>query len=185
MTHTLSGMAMAVPLAVAAPAALSSDAVSRAFAMDDSTKMLPTGVQRHCAQQWRLPVRVYVGGYRDLTLAEWYGTPYHNTDHFQKITDIGITPVFLSQDSSRSGWYLEYGIGAHPLSAAYNDSWRRRSVAYEFGDHIGAGHVPKSTVDAGLLLQHFPNGGIKLPNNGVNFAMLRTNKVTWTWTQTT
>jgi len=184
MTYTLSGMAMAVPLAVAAPAAFSSDAVSPA-AKGNNTKIMSIGTQRHWAQQWRLPDRVYVDGYRDLTLAEWYAAPHHNTDRFQKITDIGITSVFRSQDSRRSGWYLEDGIGAHLLSAAYTDSWRRWSMTYDLGDHIGARYVTKSAIDVGLLPQRFSNDGIKLPNNGMNFAMSRTNKVTLTWPQTT
>ena len=47
------------------------------------------------------------------------------------------------------------------------------STAFEFADHIGLGYVFNNKFDLGLRVQHYSNAGIKKPNNGENFVVLR------------
>lgn len=149
------------------------DAVSLAYATGNSTKMLRIGTQWRWDRQWQVSGGANVSGYWDLTLAEWRGTRYRNVDQAQNITDIGITPVFRLQKDDCVGWYGEAGIGAHLFSAIYDNAGSRLSTAFEFGDHVGFGYVTTAGMDIGLLFQHFSNGRIKQPNDGVNFAMIR------------
>jgi lipid A 3-O-deacylase len=87
--------------------------------------------------------------------------------------DIGITPVLRYQRNDGHGWYGEVGIGLHLLSDDYNNNGRELSTHFQFGDHIGAGYVFPQGLEIGLGYQHFSNGSIKKPNDGVNFTVLR------------
>ena len=77
------------------------------------------------------------------------------------------------QHDSLRGWYAEAGIGAHVLSALYDNGGKQLATRFQFGDHVGAGYVFANGAELGLSVQHFSNGGIKKPNDGVNFAILR------------
>jgi hypothetical protein len=155
------------------PSASAADSVSGEFATGNKTKMIRLGAQWNWEKSWFRSNGTQLGGYWDLTLADWRGTRYRNTDQTQNIVDIGITPVFRFQASSRKGMYGEAGVGAHLMSHVYNNNGRRLSTAFEFGDHLAAGYVFTNGLDVGLKVQHFSNGGIKQPNNGVNFAVIR------------
>ena len=135
--------------------------------------MLRVGAQWKWGRTWWQSNGAHLGGYWDATLAQWRGNHYQNTDATQNITDIGLTPVFRFQSDTLKGWYGEAGIGAHLLSHLYDNNGRRLSTAFEFGDHIGVGYVFTNNLDLGVKYQHFSNGGIKEPNNGVNFTVVR------------
>lgn len=169
----MSRIAVSIILAAAAAVAHAADSVSMAYASGNSTKMVRIGAQWRWDREWRVSDGINVGGYWDLTLAEWHATRYRNADRTRNITDIGITPVYRVQNDSRIGWYGEAGVGAHLLSAVYDNAGRQLSTAFEFGDHVGVGYVTRAGVEVGLLFQHFSNGGIKHPNNGVNFGVVR------------
>lgn len=164
---------LAILIASAGVSAHAADSASLAYASGNSTQMARVGVQWRWDRQWRVAEGVNIGGYWDLTLAQWHGTRYRNTDRTQNITDIGFTPVFRLQNDSRIGWYGEAGIGVHLLSSVYDNAGRQLSTAFQFGDHVGVGYVTRTGWDVGLLFQHFSNGGIKQPNGGVNFGMVR------------
>jgi lipid A 3-O-deacylase len=162
-----------VMLAAANRVAHAADGMSYSFATGNSTKMIRVGTQWMWDKKWSVSEGLHIGGYWDLSIAQWQGRRYRSTDSHQNITDIGITPVFRLQKDSRVGWYAEGGVGAHLLSELYDNGGHQLSTAFEFGDHIGIGYVTASEIDVGLLIQHFSNGGIKHPNNGVNFAVVR------------
>jgi lipid A 3-O-deacylase len=147
--------------------------VSAEFATGNKTKMVRVGAQWNWERKFFQSNGTHLGGYWDLTLAQWRGTRFQHTDNTQDITDIGLTPVFRFQSDSLKGLYGEAGIGAHYLSDLYDNNGRRLSTNFEFGDHLGVGYVFESGLDVGVKFQHFSNGGIKHPNNGVNFAVLR------------
>ena len=88
-------------------------------------------------------------------------------------TDIGLTPVLRYQALDRTGWYAEFAIGAHLFSDLYDNDGHKLSTRFEFGDHVGFGYVFSNRFDLGLKYQHFSNGGIKEPNSGVNWTVLR------------
>lgn len=149
------------------------DSASIEFGTGNKTKLARVGMQWEWEKKWWQSNGSHIGGYWDLTLARWHGTQFKNIPgDTQNITDIGITPVFRFQRDDQKGPYLEAGIGAHYLSDLYNNNGRRLSTRFEFGDHLGVGYVFQNNLDLTLKFQHFSNGGIKQPNNGVNFAIL-------------
>lgn len=115
-----------------------------------------------------------MGGYWQGTLAHWSAKRYGATRSDQEdLIDVGITPVLRYQRHDGRGWYAELGIGVHWLSDDYNNNGRELSTHFQFGDHLGAGYVFSQGLEIGLSYQHFSNGSIKQPNDGVNFAIVR------------
>jgi hypothetical protein len=150
------------------------DSASAEFATGNKTQMARVGAQWKWDRQWLQSNGTHIGGYWDLTLAQWRGTQFQNVSgRKQNITSIGITPVFRFQRDTLKGPYAEAGIGIHYLSDLYNNNDRQLSTRFEFGDHLGIGYVFRNNLDVGLKIQHFSNGGIKQPNGGVNFAVVR------------
>lgn len=150
------------------------DSTSFEVGTGNKTQLVRLGVQSDWDKRWFASNGSHLGGYWDYTVSGWRGTKYRNVSgENQNIADIGITPVFRFQSDSKTGLYAEAGIGVHLLSELYDNNARRLSTRFQFGDHIGVGYVFNNKFDLGLRFQHFSNGGIKQPNNGVNFAVLR------------
>ncbi|SNT27055.1 Lipid A 3-O-deacylase (PagL) [Noviherbaspirillum humi] len=164
----------AVLLTLYPVAASAVDSASLEFGTGNKTQMARLGVQWQWDKQWFKTNGMHLGGYWDLTLAQWRGNQFQGIrDNRQNITDIGITPVLRFQSDNRKGFYGELGIGAHYLSELYDNNGRRLSTRFEFGDHVGVGYVFSNNLDVALKFQHFSNGGIKSPNNGVNFGLIK------------
>ena len=100
-------------------------------------------------------------GYWEFSFALW-DNPVEST------ADIGFTPVFRFE---RGAFHLELAIGFHLVQTQISAA-RTFSTAFQFGDHIGAGYRSGPWVFAARL-QHLSNGGIREPNPGINFALLR------------
>lgn len=150
------------------------DSASLEFATGNKTEMVRLGTQWKWASHWRYPNGSQIGGYWDLSLAHWRGTRFRNiAGNTQHITSVGITPVFRFQDQTMKGFYAEAGIGIHYLSSLYNNNGNALSTKFQFGDHLGIGYVFENNLDLALKIQHFSNGGMKNPNDGVNFAVVR------------
>lgn len=138
------------------------------------TELARVAAQWNWDKKWFDSNGTHLSGYWDLSLAGWRGTRYKDVDgQKQHFLDIGFTPVFRFQSSDKKGAYAEAGIGVHVFSELYDNDGRRLATAFQFGDHIGAGYVFKNGLDLGLRLQHFSNGGIKKPNGGADFAVVR------------
>jgi len=153
---------------------LAADSVSFEFGAGTKTKMVRVGAQWRWDQQWWRSNGSHIGGYWDLNLAHWQGDRFRSVaGSKQNINVIGITPVFRLQNDTLRGFYAEAGIGAHLMSALYDNDGKQLSTRFQFGDHIGIGYVFANNLDLGLRIQHFSNGGIKRPNDGVNFALIR------------
>jgi hypothetical protein len=119
---------------------------------EDSTRVLRIAT----IDRWsRLP------GYWELSLAVW-DNPVEST------ADLGITPVFRYE---RGAFHVEAAIGFHFVQA-HISAQRSFSTAFQFGDHIGAGYRSGHWV-FGVRLQHLSNGGLRQPNPGINFLLLR------------
>jgi hypothetical protein len=116
----------------------------------------------------------HIAAHWDLSVAQWRGNAYQNVPgQRQNITVIGATPTFRFQRDGARGFYLEGAIGYHLLSELYDNDSNKLSTAFQFGDHVGVGYVFNNGWDATFKVQHFSNGGIKRPNSGVNFLVLR------------
>lgn len=114
--------------------------------------------------------------YTDASVGAWHGTRAHGVNGaHQNLLDIGLTPVFRYQNDSGLGFFAEGGIGIHLLSKLYDNNDDKLSTAFQFGDHIGAGYVFNKNWSVTVKYQHFSNGGIKSPNSGADFAIVRLN----------
>ena len=150
------------------------DRVSLEAGSGTSVVMVRLGVQRNFTSRWFVSNGTHLGGYWDASLAQWRGNKYRNIrGQHQNITNIGLTPVFRLQADNLRGWYAEGGIGVNWLSDHYDNSSNQLSTKFQFGDHIGTGYVFDNGWDVGVKLQHFSNGGIKRPNSGVNFVLIK------------
>src|SRR5258708_1513770 len=166
--------------AVAANPCYAADAAS--FASDGASFEAGLGV-RNGAEMWRIGVTKdwkrkwleignwHVGGYFEAQIGQWGGSNKHT------VSDLGFTPVFRLQQTSLSpiAPYVEGAIGFHVITPASLDENRHFGRAFQFGDHVGAGarFGERGRYDLGLRFQHLSNGGIKKPNNGINFLQAR------------
>jgi lipid A 3-O-deacylase len=163
-------------LASACSTSFAVDSVALEFGTGNKTKLARVGVQWAWERQFRKVNGTHIGGYWDLTLAQWRSSRYRNQPGSKhNLTAIGITPVFRHQKDSLRDFYAEGGIGIYHLFDLYDNNGHQLSTNFEFGSHIGIGYVFQNNLDLGLKIQHFSNGSIKKPNGGVNFIILRAN----------
>jgi hypothetical protein len=158
----------------AAFAQVALDSASLEVGGGDKVQMLRLAVQKDWNVHWLQSNGRHLGGYWDANIAYWRGTEYKSMpDHSQILWVVGITPVFRYQNDNKLGLYGEAGIGASLFSHLYDNATNRLSTAYEFADHIGVGYVLDNKWDLSARIQHYSNGGIKHPNSGVNWFVLR------------
>jgi hypothetical protein len=133
----------------------------------DSVDLWRIGAQWNWQKKWFQSGDWHVGGYWDAQIGQWHGASH--------ITDVSLTPTFRLQKNTGYGPYLEGAIGFHYLSGKNISNSKQFSTNFQFGDHVGAGFRfgDKGQYDLGLRLQHLSNAGIKHPNPGINFAILR------------
>ena len=139
---------------------------------DDSTELVRLHAKWNWGKKWFEAGNWHLGGYWEASLGHWSGDGAGAKD----LWDIGLTPVFrLQPNGSKTGMYLEGGIGAHLLSATRINNRRVFGSSFNFGDHIGVGATfgDRGQYDLGYRLQHLSNGGIKDPNDGINFHQVR------------
>lgn len=134
---------------------------------DERSELVRGALQWKWRRTWLAERRWHVAGYWDASLGAWRAE--------KTLVDLGITPVFRLQRSDSAGPYFEAAIGFHLLSDLSVSRTRVFGSHFQFGDHVGAGwrFGERGRYDLGLRLQHLSNGGIKKPNPGINFAVLR------------
>lgn len=158
-------------------AAATIDGASLEYGGGTRVHMLRAGVQSNWESRRFQSSGTHLGGYWDASIAQWRGDAHLNVPgNHQDITSIGLTPVLRLQSDTMRGWYAEGGIGLHLLSRLYNNNGRQLSTALQFGDHLGAGYVFDNGWEAGLKIIHFSNGGVKEPNSGINFTILKVSR---------
>lgn len=152
-------------------AALALAAAIPAHALDGVSGEVGTGDRGvsmvRAGAHWGQPVRWLprnVTLHWELSLARWDADP-------EPIYDLGVTPVFRYSPGER-GRYLEAAIGLHYLSGMSVHPAAPFSSRFQFGDHIGIG-FRGAMYDVGVRLQHLSNAGLRNPNPGVNFVILR------------
>jgi lipid A 3-O-deacylase len=156
--------------------------VARAFAVDGSfieygqgnmVNMSRAGALWNWDRSWLNDGNSQVTGFWEASLGRWHG--HKPDDNNQTITEIGITPVFRLAQKNASGMlpYLEGGfVGLHLISPTFIYSGRKFGSAFQFGNHIGFGvrFGEHRQFDMGYRFQHMSNGGIKMPNQGINLS---------------
>ena len=135
----------------------------------ESVKLGRIGAQWNWQKQWFKGPEWHVGGYWDLQAGEWHGNGHAH------VTDLGLTPTFRLEKNEGFGPYVEGAIGFHYLSSKDVSAGKQFSTNFQFGDHVAGGvrFGDKGQYDLQLRLQHLSNAGIKHPNPGINFTILR------------
>jgi len=131
---------------------------------DENTNLLRLSVistgrkDEPAAPDWHL------AGYWEFSAAIW-------DNHEESVADVSATPVFRF---ARAAAYVEGAIGVHLVTTRIS-AQRIFSSAFQFGSHVGAGYRfgPARRYDLGLRVQHISNGGLREPNPGINFVLLR------------
>jgi len=170
---------IAVAALVASPAVHAIDGVSIVYGHSDSSNvnvnMGRVGVQWDWNKKLVELGNWNLGGYWESDAGYWSNSSVARTH--ANIMDIGFTPVFRIQQTTRSfiAPYAEAAVGLHFLSATSLNAQRQFGSSFQFGDHLGAGirFGDKGQYDVGYRYQHFSNAGIKEPNQGINYNELR------------
>ena len=173
MKKALAGGMVAAWMALAGPHAMAVDGVAVEAGRGDGTDMGRVAVQWDWGRRWFQGADWHLGGYWDLGLGYWRRDDVRAGEN-EEIVEIGLTPVFRLQGNSLTGPYVEAGIGAHLLSRTSIGD-KRLSTKFQFGDHFGVGYRfgAKGAWELGYRYQHLSNGGIKKPNDGINFHQVR------------
>lgn len=154
--------------------ALAVDTFSAEVATGNKSQFVRLGAQWTMNQSWMKTDKSELWAYWDLTLANWRENKYQNVPGASKnFVDIGLTPTIRWQALNHQGAYAEAGLGPHLNSGVYNNNGRRLSTNLQFGTVLGLGYVMSNGLDLAIRVEHFSNGGIKQPNNGVNVAIAK------------
>jgi hypothetical protein len=149
-----------------APAAWCLDGVSLEVGRgDDRTDALRIAAQWRWRNERPLDARWRLNGYWEASAGAW-------ENHDDSASDFAVTPVFRFERHGRERVpYVEAAIGFHIVSKHISLE-RQFSTNFQFGDHIAAG-LRSGKYDFGVRLQHISNGGIRHPNPGINFLLVR------------
>jgi hypothetical protein len=155
--------------------ALAMDGVAVEYGNGDSTDMARASVLWNWDREWFADGDWVLTGFWEASLGSWRGKSA--TGNNQTITDIGFTPVFRLQQKKPEGLapYLEGAIGFHLITPTFIYANRQLGSSFQFGDHLGVGvrFGDSQQFDVAYRYQHISNGGIKQPNQGINFSQVR------------
>ena len=173
MKKALAGGMVAAWMVLTVPHADAVDGVAVEAGRGDGTDMGRVAIQWDWSKRWFQGPDWHLGGYWDLGLGYWRRDDVRAGEN-DEIMEIGLTPVFRLQGHSLTGPYVEAGIGAHLLSRTSIGD-KRLSTKFQFGDHLGFGYRfgAKGAWELGYRYQHLSNGGIKKPNDGIDFHQVR------------
>jgi lipid A 3-O-deacylase len=133
------------------------------------------GVQLPLAPDWPLFRSEKVSAVLELSVGQWRGDS--GSQENNRLIDVAALPAlrYHPGGNRQQGFFVEGGIGAHLLSRTRIHADRRFGSAFQFGDLVGAGwrFGEGGRYETGLRLQHVSNGGIKKPNQGINFLEFR------------
>jgi len=94
----------------------------------------------------------------------------------EAFTQIGAVPMFRNRfDGGRSPMFFELGVGATYFDSIYHTYRKTFSTRFQFYDTVGVGMSfgPQRESEIGLRVLHESNAGIRHPNPGENFLLLR------------
>ncbi len=149
--------------------------IGKSHSSNADVKLYRMGLQWDWGKQWFDTGNWHLGGYWDLNLGYWDNrSPLKTNDGLQ---DLGFAQVFRFQKNKHSGFspYVELGLGLHLLSKTSVGLERKFGSAVQFGSHLGVGlrFGDKGRYDLSYRYQHLSNAGIKAPNQGINYHLLR------------
>jgi lipid A 3-O-deacylase len=167
---------LAMPLAANAFDSMSFE-IGRSDSSNADVDMARVGAQWKWGPRWAVGSSWHIGGYWDVSVGYWNNRTDPTLRTGGSVADIGFTPTFRlqSNDPSGVGPYVEAAIGFHLLSRTSVSTQRAFGSSFQFGDHFGAGvrFGQRGVYDLSYRYQHLSNGGIKAPNQGINFHLIR------------
>lgn len=115
-----------------------------------------------------------VRGQWDFYLSNWSSRPPGEARRNTFLLGAGPSLRWRG-DGGRSLWFTEAGTGVSLASRHYRNDGDAFSTRYNFATHIGVGRNfgPRGAHELSLRLQHSSNAGLKEPNPGENFLLLR------------
>ncbi|NML42482.1 acyloxyacyl hydrolase [Ramlibacter sp. G-1-2-2] len=123
---------------------------------------------------WRSQHAFLITGQTELILTQWrYDAVNGGKDSLQQIT---LLPMFrFVPEEGRSPFFLELGIGATYLTQHFETPHKEFGSQWNFYDTLGGGYRfgTRGEHEVGLRLLHVSNAGLKKPNPGDEFLLLR------------
>lgn len=115
-----------------------------------------------------------VRGQWDIYLSHWSSRPADGARRSTALLGAGPSLRWRGQQG-RSPWFMEVGTGVSYANRHYRNGSDAFSTRYNFASHIGVGRNfgAQRAHEVSLRLQHSSNAGIKEPNPGENFLLLR------------
>ena len=152
-------------LGLAAPAC-AVDSVSFEAGPGDAADLARVGLQWNAPSQHVSPSGRVLSGYLDFTGAVWKDG--------RALADLALTPI-LRLEHGPARPYFEIGLGVHLLSSRPARDEREFSTALQLALDLGTGFRfgEGGRYDLALRVQHVSNGGLRKPNPGANFILLR------------
>jgi lipid A 3-O-deacylase len=110
----------------------------------------------------------------EIAVAQWRFAP-PDASARRRITVVGFTPYLRLRDARSARWFFDFGIGVNTLSDLYETTDRRFSTRFQFNDHLGVGRGfgDGHSVELSYRFVLYSNAGIRRPNPGANFHVLR------------
>lgn len=125
---------------------------------------------------WAWKTRVLgseLGGLTEAFVSHWDAPSSSDRRGF---TQVGVLPLLrLRLDQGRSPWFAEAGIGLSVMDQHFVTPAKQLSTSFNFVDVVGIGRSfgTAGERELGLRLQHVSNAGIRAPNPGQDFVLLR------------
>ncbi|MFN3566593.1 MAG: acyloxyacyl hydrolase [Burkholderiaceae bacterium] len=115
-----------------------------------------------------------LAAFGEVSVARWQ-VPQPDAADRRRITAVGFTPYLRLRDTRIEHWFFDFGIGLNTLSDLYETGDRRFSTHFQFSDHLAVGRSfgDEDAFELSWRFVHYSNAGIRRPNPGVNFQMLR------------
>ena len=143
----------------------------KTFQQGDDTRMATIGL--------RLPVQRSLWDGRvtvawDLYLSDWKADALPGAR--SQFSQIGLVPMFRYRfDAGQSPWFVEGGVGVSYLNESYQTPNKSFSTQWNFSDHLGVGRSfgADRRQELGLYVKHVSNAGLRRPNPGETFVLLR------------
>ncbi|WP_295958487.1 acyloxyacyl hydrolase [Rhodoferax sp.] len=110
----------------------------------------------------------------DLYLSDWKADALPGVR--SQFSQIGLVPMFRYRfDAGQSPWFVEGGVGVSYLDESYQTANKSFSTQWNFSDHLGVGRSfgVERRQELGLYVKHVSNAGLRRPNPGETFVLLR------------
>jgi lipid A 3-O-deacylase len=145
------------------------------FGNGNGVDTIRLGLQKDWNRKWFTEGAWYLSGYWEAELSRWNSdSGRYGISHLWELDFRPVFRLYRKTGPDDIQPYAEAGIGAAFLSETELDD-KNFSSAFQFCSDIGFGMLfgRQRRFELGYRLFHISNGGIKNPNPGVNFNVVR------------